>query len=455
MKRALLLNPPGRLRYLRDYFCSTVSKAGYYWHPGDLLLQSGHFAAAGYDVTVLDCIASGIGPEDALAKIRALAPEAILSLVSASSWPEDLPFLERVHRDTGATILASGEIFLDRARPVLEANPFLAGCLFDFTSADPVRFLAGARDVTSMAYREGAEIVVKRVDARGPFEIPVPLHERFPLDRYSMPGVPTRRWASLLTNYGCPFPCDFCNSCTFGFSWREPANVELECQRLRELGIRHVFIKDMTFAAKKAHGLAILDVLERHPFTHHCWCRVDLIDDEVALRMKRAGFLLVQFGVESGSAEILKKHGKRYAPEQVENAFAILAKHGIAAGAHFVLGLPGETPDTVEQTIALASRLPALYASFNVFSPRHGTPLREEAIARGLIDPLATLDSSVMTPMASQAGFTVEELERYRKQAYRRFYLRPGYLASHLARPQTWRNHAVLGLGLMRNLIAN
>jgi radical SAM superfamily enzyme YgiQ (UPF0313 family) len=209
----------------------------------------------------------------------------------------------------------------------------------------------------------------------------------------------------------------------------------------------------MTFAARKSHGYQMLDILERYPFSYNCWCRVDLIDEQLAERMARARFTLVQFGVESGAPSILQRHGKRYAPEQVHQAFKMLADRGVAGGAHFVLGLPGETEQTLKQTIDLARRLPALYASFNVFAPRHGTPLREEALRLGVIDPDARSDSSVLPPITSQAGLAPELLEHYRKLAYRSFYLRPGYFASHLSRPRTWVNHTRLGIGLIRNFL--
>ncbi len=452
-ERVLLLNPPGRERYLRDYYCSTISKAGYYWHPGDLLMQSGHFAEAGHEVQVLDCIAENLSPDQARARIDAFAPTTILSLISAASWPEDLPFLEQIQRSTGAVLLASGEPFLDRAQEILESNPFISACLFDFTSADPVRFIAGARDVTTMAFRDGEQIRIQREHPRGEFSLPIPRHELFPLSRYRMPGAPARHWASLLTNFGCPFPCDFCNSCTFGFSWRSPENVRAECERLVEMGIRHVFIKDMTFAAKRAHGLAIIELLRDLPLTWHCWCRVDLIDAELAQAMARSGCVLVQFGVESGSPEVLASHGKRYTPDQTREAFELLSSHGIACGAHYILGLPGETEESLEQTIELACQLPALYASFNLFTPRHGTPLREQAIQRGLIDPLTVIDSSSFSPIETQAGLSAQTLEHYKRRAYRRFYLRSGYLASQLARPRGWLNHTRLGLGLARALL--
>ncbi len=448
--RVLLLNPPGTQRYLRDYYCSTISKAGYYWHPGDLLLQSGYFTEA----CVLDCIVEKISPDRALTRIEAYRPDAVISLISAASWPEDLPFLEQVQQRTGATILASGEPFLDRAEQILQANPYLTGCLFDFTSADPSRFLAGQRDVNSMAYREGEEIVSSRVNPRGSFSIPLPRHELFPLERYRMPGVPTRHWASVLTNFGCPFPCDFCNSCTFGFTTREIDNLREELEALVSMGIRHVFVKDMTFAAKRAHGMAVLDLLESLPLTWHGWCRVDLIDEQLAHRMAASGCLLLQFGVESGSPEILAAHGKQYTPGQIQRAFQHLARHGVSCGAHFVLGLPGETEETIEETIRLAARLPALYASFNVFTPRHGTPLREQAVARGLIDPLTPIDSSRHPPIETQAGLSSETLERARRLAYRRFYLRGGYLAAQLARPRGWFNHTRLGIGLARTIFS-
>lgn len=455
-RRALLINPPGKHRYLRDYFCTTISKAGYYWHPTDLLCQSGHLHEAGYELLVLDCIASKIGPEAAMKRAVEFKPDAVLGLISAASWPEDLPFFEALHAKTDAQMLISGEPFLDRAIPLMESNPWIDGCWFDFTGSDPVRFLDGARDVTTMAYRQGDEIIYARKDPRGTFEMPVPRHELFPLGSYNpVPGCPTRRWASMLTNYGCPFPCSFCNSCTFGSIFRTAESVEAECKHLETLGIKHVFLRDMTFGAKRAHGMEMLEVLTRAPFSYNCWCRVDLIDEAFADALAKARFRLVQFGVESGAPELLQRHGKRYAPEQVSRAFNLLADRGIAAGAHFVLGLPGETEDTIEQTINLATSLPALYASFNVFHPRHGTPLRKEALERGLIDAEEVGESSLLPPMQSQAGLSTEVLNQHRKRAYRRFFLRPGYMASHLSRPRTWLNHARLGIGLMRNVLAS
>src|SRR5262245_65093697 len=96
-KRVLLLNPPGRDLYIRDYFCSKTTKSNYLFHPIDLLALSGTLASR-HETRVIDAIAERLSPPRAHARIDALAPEAIVSLVGSVSWPEDREFLAEEHR---------------------------------------------------------------------------------------------------------------------------------------------------------------------------------------------------------------------------------------------------------------------------------------------------------------------------------------------------------------------
>src|SRR3989344_5947734 len=96
-KTVLFLTPPGRKMYIRDYYCSKVSKANYYPQPVDLLTQSGWLATK-YDIKLIDCIVDEISEKDCLTQIRELNPDIILFITGSVSWDEDLPFLERVAR---------------------------------------------------------------------------------------------------------------------------------------------------------------------------------------------------------------------------------------------------------------------------------------------------------------------------------------------------------------------
>ena len=93
--RVLLLNPPGRRTYVRDYLCSKTTKSNYLFHPIDLVVLSGTCAAE-HEVGVLDCMAERLDPDRALARVRAFAPEVCVMLCGAVSWDEDRAFGRRL-----------------------------------------------------------------------------------------------------------------------------------------------------------------------------------------------------------------------------------------------------------------------------------------------------------------------------------------------------------------------
>jgi radical SAM superfamily enzyme YgiQ (UPF0313 family) len=108
--------------------------------------------------------------------------------------------------------------------------------------------------------------------------------------------------------------------------------------------------------------------------------------------------------------------------------------------ATFVLGLPGETRGSLQETLDLALEIEPSYCSFNVASPRMGTRLRQEMLEAGLIadDGLAALDSSWSGPAFSTPGLPASDVRAFRRHAIRRFYGRPGYLFQRLSHINSW-----------------
>jgi hypothetical protein len=117
------------------------------------------------------------------------------------------------------------------------------------------------------------------------------------------------------------------------------------------------------------------------------------------------------------------------------------------------VGVPGETRETMQQTLDLALEIEPTFCSFNAASPRMGTELRHEMLAAGIIQDsdVEVLDSSRSLPVFSTEQLAAEEVERFRRKAIRSFYLRPSYLARRLRRVGSFvelQNHLGNGLSL-------
>jgi radical SAM superfamily enzyme YgiQ (UPF0313 family) len=246
----------------------------------------------------------------------------------------------------------------------------------------------------------------------------------------------------LMTSYGCPFRCVFCN--TSGASRlqaRDPGRVVDEIEVCVGLGIREFSILDENFAVARRRVLAIAEEIARRGLDVRwsCRARVDLVDRELLTAMKRGGCTSVHFGVESGDPDVLAATRKEIDLDQVRRAFRAARDAGVETTAAFMIGFPGETPAQIEKTIRLAIELDPSYVQFAVLIPLPGTELYEQAFRRGVFtrdhwrefarDPVPDF-----RPPAWEETFTREQLDAMVDRAYRRFYLRPRYVARRLAR---------------------
>jgi radical SAM superfamily enzyme YgiQ (UPF0313 family) len=114
-----------------------------------------------------------------------------------------------------------------------------------------------------------------------------------------------------------------------------------------------------------------------------CETRVDRVDRDLLRRMRRAGCISIDFGVESGSNEILTRLRKRTDKEQARAAFAYCHELGLPTRAFFMIGTPWETPRTVEETLSFARELRPTICLFFLAVPYPGSELREEFLKAG------------------------------------------------------------------------
>lgn len=436
MSRILLLNPPGKELYLRDQHCSSAAKADYYWPPIDLLSLSGILSQE-HEVYVIDAIIDRLSNEECLHKIVSLKPDCIVFVTGIVSWVADFGFMEKAKAQVNSLMIASGGFLRWDYERIMRKYTFLDAIIMDFTISCILDYLKGDYGYLHDMYirLDGKEVLYPKSEMRE-FNIPVPRHELFPLAKYRLPHGKRRPFSAVLTGYGCPFSCSYCTAEHIEFKYRPVENILPEIEKLVSLGVREIFFKDFTFGVPRRIAMNLCDeMIERFPgISWICSSRVDVLDEELLKKMKTAGCHTIQFGVESASQKLLDENNKKTNITNIISTFKICNKMGIKTLAHFILGLPGETEESIHDTIKLAKSIKCDYASFNIVTPTYGTSLRKRCIENNwLIGENEAFDSSNGYPVIETPYITREKLWLLRNYAVKSFYLRPGYILRKLA----------------------
>ncbi len=316
----------------------------------------------------------------------------------------------------------------------------------------------GLQQIKGLVWRAGNEIVVNsdRPFIRHLDDLPMPRHDLLPLKKYRAPLVRSP-YAFVVTSRGCPGGCTFCiKHVSYGQSvrFRSPENIAAELEFLVSLGVRSVnmYADLFTVSREQVMGLCELILERKLQVQWTCNSRVDFVDAEMLRLMGRAGCRWISWGIESGSEEILRRVHKGIDLEQVEQALRWAWQAGIRNWGYFIIGLPGETEETIQQTIRFARRLPLDLVLFHIAAPYPGSPLFFQVVEQGWFRPGTRWEQVDMdrSTVLDYPHLRAEELERWARRAFRAWALRPGpaltYLRMFLSSPTMWRPALEIGL---------
>jgi radical SAM superfamily enzyme YgiQ (UPF0313 family) len=234
----------------------------------------------------------------------------------------------------------------------------------------------------------------------------LPLPEESPrpreLDRFSLPEpdlldrsayTPEELWVPVQTRRGCPLGCSYCSTPTIEgrtIRSRSPERVVRWMERWREAGFRRFHFVDNTFNLPPSYAEALCDGMSAAGLNVE-WLAIlypDRLSEGLARKMARAGCLHVSLGFESGTARMLRALNKHFAPRDVARSARMLADHGIRRMGFLLLGGPGETRDSVEESVAFVDRLDLDLVKITVGVRIYpNTPLAELAERKGVISP--------------------------------------------------------------------
>jgi anaerobic magnesium-protoporphyrin IX monomethyl ester cyclase len=294
--------------------------------------------------------------------------------------------------------------------------------------------------IRGLVWRRGDEIAL---NAMRPFiasldDLPMPLHERLPLQQYLMPLM-KGPFTFIVTSRGCTAGCTYCIkhvSYQYGVRVRSPEKIMEELWLLNKLGIHniHMYADLFTIHRDQVVDLCRLIIKEGLKIKWTCNSRVDYVDEEMLQLMGQAGCWFISWGIESGNEQILRHAKKGAYPDKAERALRWAKQAGIANWGYFIIGLPGETEATIRQTIDFAKKLPLDIALFHVAAPYPGTPFFFEVVKEGWFRPSTRWEQVDMDKgtVLDYPGLPAERLLYWQKRAWREWAFRPGPVLTYL-----------------------
>jgi len=345
------------------------------------------FEAAGAEVKIFDYIVCAYTKENLEKQLESFRPDAVGATSVTMNFYEAQQILHDVKNYNPEIITMMGGphvsfMAMDTLKQYPEIDLIVIGEGED-TIAELTPVLKNKnkwQDIRGIAYRNGDEIIItgKRDFITDIDRIPSPSRHLLPISRYRALGFPV----SIITGRGCPYSCIFCLGRKMVGSKvrkRNPSLVLDEIETIIGYGFERINIADDLFTTDKERVKEICTGIKERSlkFPWGAFARVDTVNPEIFDLMAQAGCDSVSFGVETGNPEMLKRIKKGIKLEQVYSAVKMCQQAGMIAHASFIIGLPGETKDTLQETDKFARSTKAIYG-YHFLAPFPGTTVREK-----------------------------------------------------------------------------
>ncbi len=379
-KRVLLVNPPYPLEESPSPPFGLMSLGAY-------LLEND------IDVIIEDYIVNPYSRERARDIARQFRPDIIGSTGVTMNINAAIKILGDFSEESpGSAIVMGGPHVTFDAQNILSDNPhidFIVRGEGEITTTELIRNLgddAAYKSIRGLSYRDNSSIRHNEMrDFIADINIlPYPARHLIQLSKYKALGLPI----NMITSRGCPFECIFCvGSKMVGRRVRyfDTKRVVDEFQMLASMGFKQINIVDDLFTSHRKRCIEICEEILRRGIKHEwtAFARVDTVSRELLEIMKKSGCNMLCFGIESGVQEILDRVKKKTTLEKIEKALVLCREVGVVPMASYIMGLPGETPETVRQTMDFAKSLCNSYG-FHILAPFPGTEVREKADEYGM-----------------------------------------------------------------------
>lgn len=439
MLDVLFINPPSpdRHLYIRDINRSgRRTREGMIWPQTNLAYLAAVMERGAYSVEIVDCIAEKMKWRSFEQVLKNKTPKYAVIEIISSTLTNDI-HTATLAKALGCVTIGIGPHVTDKPEETLQSFPdldYLIRGEAEITLFELIDSLENEKDVSGIkgiALRHDQRV---QVNDERPFienldDLPFPLHHCLPLKKYHRPFF--GRYTFVVTSRGCPYQCIFCRQIVMWkgkYRQRSANSVFEEISKLKELGVQTVLLHADTFTVKRDWVIDLCKKIVDADLKIRWACNTHAarIDREMVQWMKKAGCFMIAPGIETGSQTILDSIKKELSVEQIRSAVQIIHEEGIEVWGYFVFGLPGETKETIQETIKLSLELPLDMANFAIAAPYPGTEFFKMAQENGWLVSTNWEDfDQNYSAIISYENLSNEEIMDAVRIANRRWFFRP------------------------------
>lgn len=436
--KVLLANPPARERVIsRSGRFQSIPYATPVMHPPLLMAYAaGYLRSRGHSVGLIDTQVDPMMVEEFVRKVKVFSPDFLVIETTTPSFNSDVRVAKEAKDAAGCRVVFMGSHVSALPEQSLENGVLDAVVMGEYEVSLAEYIKEGPHGTRGICYRENGNVVTNppREMIQNPSELPFPARDLLHNERYFDP-ILISPFTFVLGGRGCPYRCTFCNwpQTLLGRKYRvrSPKNIVDELEMLsREYRFASYLFNDDTFTANKEHAIATCnEMLARGlKLKWGCYSRADNVDQEMLVEMRQAGCFLIKTGVESGNQQIIDRCNKHYQIENVVRGIGMMKKLGFNVHSTFVFGLPGETRQTIKESVEFAKRLSPTTVQFSTAVPLPGTELHSYLKSQGFLTTDNWDDYLALHPIFQYPELPTGELMDAVKKAYRSYYFRPYYV---------------------------
>lgn len=411
--------------------------------PLDLMMISGYLRKEGFDNTLLDANSSRRTIDEVRESIKSIRPDIVFFSTSTCTIYKDLLVAKAAKEINPPTVtVAIGTHVMALPKETFKESEFLDVIIYssewERVSLNIVKNISNLRLANGIFFRTSSGEIVK-TDYQLPIEnldeLGFPSHDKLEKHLYGDPTSKGYPKTMVMGQKSCINNCSFCCQPAFfgapGIKKRSVEHFLDELKWVQSLGFREVMFNDATLTADAEWAKALFDgmIRDKVNLVWNCSTRAERVNDDILKLMREAGCHTIALGLESTDPTVLKNVRKNVTPKQIKDAVTLIRKNGMDTIVFCVVGFPGETRESIENTISFLKTLNTTFITLGIAVPAPGTDFYKYVEQNNY---LLTKDWSLYDPMKkpvfSYPCLSAEEIQYYSSYGLRQFYLRPGYI---------------------------
>ena len=393
------------MRYPWSLLKRTCDRPRYAMFPLFMAYAAAALEQEGFAVRVIDGVPLNLREEEFLARVQESSPDVIFFEPNAAVIDDTLRLVKKLRETVAATVVLGGSHATSTARHLLENYAFVDYVVIGEYEISLLRLMECLRDGRSVdalrgiAYRDqrGKAVLNQRSEAIAPLDdLPIPARHLFPAYFESNMAVYRDGFCQNVPSYhmhtsrGCPFQCNFCDRIHVLFAdnrqrFFSPARVVKEMLHVKAAGAREIYFDDDNFTSNKAHVMALCDEIVRAKvdLPWSAMCDAIVLTPDLLKKMSDSGCIGIKFGLDSADTRVLNTIHKPLKLENMERVVETAKSLHLKTHASVVLGLSGETQQTLHKTFAYVCELDIDSIQFSLATPLPGTPMYRDLVLAG------------------------------------------------------------------------